>query len=276
MDEGRWYATAVLLGNGDVLALSGSIVGTSGNVNDLPQVWLASGGWRDLTGARKKLQYYPRCVLSPNGRVYVAGNAQETYYLDTTGAGKWSTGPKRVDGNRFTGACVVYDEHRILFAGGGGGPNKVAVQDGRGHQPRRGHAQVGCHRLHGFRPPALQRGASARRNRVRRRGHLRARAPTMPPGGSWFRRSGIPPMACGSRWRRCKPPACIIRARFCFPTPASWSPAAGGDRAASPTKMPSCSARPTSLPAPGRPSTPRPLRWDTGRRCPWERPLPRQ
>ena len=125
MDEGRWYATAVPLGNGDVLALSGSIVGTSGNVNDLPQVWLASGGWRDLTGARKKLQYYPRCVLSPNGRVYVAGNAQETYYLDTTGAGKWSTGPKRVAGNRFTGACVVYDEHRILFAGGGGGPNKA-------------------------------------------------------------------------------------------------------------------------------------------------------
>lgn len=125
MNEGRWYATAVPLGNGDVLALSGSIVGYSGNVNDLPQVWLAGGGWRNLDGARKELQYYPRCVLAPNGQVYVAGNAQETFYLDTSGSGRWRSGPRRVAGNRYTGACVVYDEHRLLYAGGGGGPNKL-------------------------------------------------------------------------------------------------------------------------------------------------------
>ena len=125
MQEGRWYATAVLLGNGDVLALSGSIVGNASNLNDLPQVWLAGGGWRNLNSARKKLQYYPRCVLAPDGKVFVAGNAQQTFYLDTADLGKWSGGPNRVGGNRFTGACVVYDEHRVLFAAGGGGPGKV-------------------------------------------------------------------------------------------------------------------------------------------------------
>ena len=38
MNAGRWYGTAVLLANGEVLALSGTIAG-AGDLNPLPQVW---------------------------------------------------------------------------------------------------------------------------------------------------------------------------------------------------------------------------------------------
>ena len=123
MNAGRWYGTAVLLANGEVLALSGTIAG-AGDINPLPQVWKTNsgGGWRDLTNARKKIPYYPRCVLSPNGRVFVAGTAQSTYYLNTAGTGSWSSGPKRLDPSRTAGACVIYDAFKLIMVGGGVNP----------------------------------------------------------------------------------------------------------------------------------------------------------
>ena len=49
MNAGRWYPTATVLANGDVLVVSGSIDNTFG-INTLPQVYqVGSGTWRDLT-----------------------------------------------------------------------------------------------------------------------------------------------------------------------------------------------------------------------------------
>src|SRR6476659_5442241 len=49
MSAGRWYPTATVLGNGDVLVVSGSIDSTLGE-NTLPSVYqVQSNTWRDLT-----------------------------------------------------------------------------------------------------------------------------------------------------------------------------------------------------------------------------------
>jgi hypothetical protein len=129
MNAGRWYGTAVLLGSGEVLALSGTIAGSS-DINPMPQVWRTNGGggWRNLTGALKKVPPYPRCALAPNGRVYVAGTSQATHYLDTAGTGRWTGGPRRLDPSRTAGACVLYDAFKLLMVGGGRSPPLQACE----------------------------------------------------------------------------------------------------------------------------------------------------
>lgn len=124
MNAGRWYATSTVMGNGEIVVISGSIKDSQRNVNPLPQVWRTGiGGWRNLTGAVRKLLYYPTQVVAPNGLLYVTGRAQQTLYLDTSGKGKWHNGPLRTYGDRYYGSSTVYGTGKILMAGGGGGGN---------------------------------------------------------------------------------------------------------------------------------------------------------
>jgi hypothetical protein len=125
MNAGRWYGTSTVMGNGEVVILSGSIKDSQRNVNPLPQVWQTNqgGGWRDLTNAVRKIPYYPTQVVAPNGLLYVTGRAQQTLYLDTAGRGSWRNGPVRTYGDRYYGSSTVYGTGKILMAGGGGGGN---------------------------------------------------------------------------------------------------------------------------------------------------------
>ena len=50
--------------------------------------------------------------------MFVAGPAQQTRFLDTTGNGKWTSGKKRLFGDRTRGTAVVYDDGKILVSGG--------------------------------------------------------------------------------------------------------------------------------------------------------------
>ena len=123
MNAGRWYGTSTAMGNGEVVIMSGSIRNSQANVNPLPQVWQtnAGGGWRSLTGAIRKIPYYPTQVLAPNGLLYLTGRDPQTLFLDTAGTGRWITGPMRTAGNRYYGSSTVYGDGKILMAGGGGG-----------------------------------------------------------------------------------------------------------------------------------------------------------
>jgi hypothetical protein len=126
MNAGRWYPTNTTLANGDVLCVSGSIDNTVGS-NPLPQVWqAASGTWRNLTSAQMKLPLYPAMHLAPNGKVVMVGPNQTTRYLDTAGAGAWTTGPNRKFGYRGYGSSAMYDKGKILLAGGGDPPTATA------------------------------------------------------------------------------------------------------------------------------------------------------
>ena len=126
MNAGRWYPTVTTLGNGDALVTSGSIDLTIG-VNQLPQVYQAgSNSWRNLSGAQLAAQYYPMMFLAPDGRVAMVGPEQLTRWLDTSGTGRWTSGPSGIFGFRYYGSAVMYADGKVLVAGGGDPPTRTA------------------------------------------------------------------------------------------------------------------------------------------------------
>jgi hypothetical protein len=117
MSGGRWYPTVTNLANGDVLVSSGTT--GSGASNMLPQVWqVASGTWRNLTGAQKAIEVYPWMFLAPSGDVFMAGPDPLTQYLSTAGTGSWSVVGSASGGLRIYGTAAMYDDGKVLIAGG--------------------------------------------------------------------------------------------------------------------------------------------------------------
>ncbi|HVG28205.1 MAG TPA: galactose oxidase-like domain-containing protein [Pyrinomonadaceae bacterium] len=126
MNAGRWYPTTCPLGTGEALVVSGTIQPSV--LNTLPQVFQpGSGTWRSLTSAQQGLQLYPWMLLAPNGRVFNSGPDQFTRYLATSGTGAWSDGPTSNGGFRDYGSSVMYDDGKVLIAGGGAPTNTAEV-----------------------------------------------------------------------------------------------------------------------------------------------------
>src|SRR5690242_1471663 len=123
MANGRWYPTNTTLPDGEILTLAG----TDENDNNvlLPEIWNGSS-WRQLTTASWGLPYYPRAFVAPDGRVFVAGEDQQSLWLDVSGTGAWSLGPARQFGNRSYGSAVMYEPGKILYVGGGDPPTSTA------------------------------------------------------------------------------------------------------------------------------------------------------
>ena len=126
MNRGRWYPSAVALASGEALVLAG--VDESGVFNDLPQVWKTSGGWRDLSTARRSMSpYFPWIHLAPNGQVFQSGPDPDTYYLDTSGTGTWNFVGNTQYGSRYDyGTSVMYQAGKVLILGGGDPPTATA------------------------------------------------------------------------------------------------------------------------------------------------------
>ena len=126
MQRGRWYPTTTVMGNGDVVIMAGrdedSVEVT------IPEVW-SDGSLRQLPGADRAFPYYPRAFLTADGRVYVAGPANATRFLDVSGNGAWLNGPSRLGGSREYGSAVMYDDGRILYAGGNRTTNTAETID---------------------------------------------------------------------------------------------------------------------------------------------------
>jgi len=122
MAAGRWYPSAVTVGNGEIAVVSGNEIGQG--VITIPEVWQTNsgGGWRSLTNASLSLSLYPYMHLAPNGKVFVSGPEQTTRYLDTSSTGAWTTVGSRVGGNRDYGSSVMYDAGKVVMIGGGDPP----------------------------------------------------------------------------------------------------------------------------------------------------------
>jgi hypothetical protein len=133
MAKGRWYPTATTMGNGDVVITAG----TDQDSLDVltPEVW-SNGSIRELSGAQRLLSWYPRAFLVASGELYVAGGAQQTFFLSTNGTGSWRTGPKRQFGGRNYGSAVMYDDQKILYAGGAFSTNTAETIDLGAASPR--------------------------------------------------------------------------------------------------------------------------------------------
>jgi PKD repeat protein len=126
MRYARWYPTNTTLGNGDVLILAGRD-GAGVNVRE-HEIW-SNGTLRVLSTAALALPLYPRAFLARDGKVFVAGEARATRFLDPTVTGSWTTGPSRLYGVRDYGAAVMYDDGKILYVGGGRTTNTAEIID---------------------------------------------------------------------------------------------------------------------------------------------------
>lgn len=124
MNAGRWYPTNCALGNGETLVASGSDEG--GARNPEPQVLQTNMTFRPLGGARENQPLYPMLMLAPTGQVFMAGPNRLTRYLSTSGAGAWITGgiDTKTD-HRDNGTAAMFEDGRILLAGGGAPTNSA-------------------------------------------------------------------------------------------------------------------------------------------------------
>ncbi|HEY9014471.1 MAG TPA: galactose oxidase-like domain-containing protein, partial [Gemmatimonadales bacterium] len=109
-----------------MLMLSGN--DENGDVNPVPEVW-TPGGIRVLSGASQRLPNYPRIFVAPDGRLYYAGQQQQTRFLDPSGSGNWTKASMRLFGLRDYGAAVMYERGKILYAGGGRTTNTAETVD---------------------------------------------------------------------------------------------------------------------------------------------------
>ena len=126
MVKGRWYPTNTTLPNGEVVTIAGTDEGGA-NVT-IPEVWNGTS-WRQLNTASLSLPYYPRTFVAPDGRVFYAGEQQQSRYLDVTGTGTWTNGPLRKFGTRDYGSAVMYAPGKILYVGGGPPTNTAEIID---------------------------------------------------------------------------------------------------------------------------------------------------
>jgi galactose oxidase len=126
----RWYPTATVLPNGDVLVLSGSYIDPRRPPNkrvivvDLLQVW-SNGIWRTINQANGTplnfigLPLYPRMHVASDGRVFMTGTNEQTHLLKTTAPGQWTEVASRALGNRDYCPSVMYDLDKFIYIGGG-------------------------------------------------------------------------------------------------------------------------------------------------------------
>jgi DNA-binding beta-propeller fold protein YncE/mono/diheme cytochrome c family protein len=146
MKSARWYPGSVALPSGQVFTL----LGDPGSV--YPEVWTAGRGWAYLAGInvqapildRRGYQrlWLPYLHLAPDGRLFHSGPTDRMNWIDPTGAGGISfTGLTNSWYPKY-GAIVMFDEGKLLIAGGSGGPEssfystrKAAVVDLTGPIP---------------------------------------------------------------------------------------------------------------------------------------------
>jgi hypothetical protein len=124
MARGRWYPTNTTLPDGEVVSVAGA--DERGTQVAIPEVWTGTA-WRQLTTASLTLEYYPRNFVAPDGRIFDAGEEQPSRWLDVTGTGRWSDGPRRNQpGWRSYGSAVMYEPGKILYVGGDDPPTNTA------------------------------------------------------------------------------------------------------------------------------------------------------
>jgi hypothetical protein len=124
MARGRWYPNNTTLPDGEVLTVGGTDENMT--VDTIPEVWDGTH-WRQLTTANLALEWYPRMFVAPDGRIFNAGEEQPSRWLDVTGTGRWSDGPRRNFGPwRGYGSAVMYQPGKILYVGGGDPPTNTA------------------------------------------------------------------------------------------------------------------------------------------------------
>ena len=131
MSTGRWYAGSVYLPNGKVFTAIGDPGGR------YPEVWTSGSGWSLLTGADLQApllnqagyqsNWLPYFHVAPNGLIFHSGPVTNTNWINPTGSGSISPGQYSNTWYPKYSAAIMYDEGKILVAGGMQGANTQAA-----------------------------------------------------------------------------------------------------------------------------------------------------
>jgi hypothetical protein len=118
MNLSRWYGTGTALPDGRYLATSGD--NQNGQRVTLPEIYdPITDRWDVLQNAERDQALYPSMFVLPDGRVYDAGPRTDTFFLDITGEGSWTAGPRNSFGSSGYAECAcMYRPGKILRAGG--------------------------------------------------------------------------------------------------------------------------------------------------------------
>jgi hypothetical protein len=119
MAHGRWYPTVIELADGRVLAIAGR--DQNSVESSVPEAWDGQS-WSSLEAADRVLPYYPRMFLVPNGKLFYAGELQQTSYLDPE-SGDWEPVAQSLYGRREYGSAVMYLPGQVLIVGGSDPPS---------------------------------------------------------------------------------------------------------------------------------------------------------
>ena len=87
MAHGRWYPTVTMLGDGRVMAFSGTK--ETGGTNTSVEIYTPGVGWSPEYPAGWTPPLYPRMHLLPDGRVFYAGSGIASRFFDPT-TNTWS------------------------------------------------------------------------------------------------------------------------------------------------------------------------------------------
>lgn len=116
MATGRVFPSATALGTGEILVTAG--LDEDKEVNAVPELWDGES-WTRLPEASNEESRGPTFqFLAPDGRLFRAGPEALTDWLDVE-TGTWSdVDPVHRNAVRFQGTAVMYDQGKILLAGG--------------------------------------------------------------------------------------------------------------------------------------------------------------
>jgi Domain of unknown function (DUF1929)/Kelch motif len=124
MAVGRWYDGTVFLPNGKVFAA----LGDPGS--QYPEIWTPGTGWSYMNGASlqsgalnfptvtEPKNWLPHLHLAPNGQVFHSGHTPEMHFIDMEGEGAVLPVSLSIDWNSANTPSILYDEGKILKAGG--------------------------------------------------------------------------------------------------------------------------------------------------------------
>jgi cytochrome c peroxidase len=119
MNQARWYATLLSLDDGRVVVTTGDDENKERVLE--PEIYdPVADTWTTLTGAARADTLYTFMYQLPDGRIYQAGPNTKTWFLDTTGNGSWTEGPRNVIGaSGYSVSSAMIRPGVILNAGGG-------------------------------------------------------------------------------------------------------------------------------------------------------------
>ena len=138
MEQGRWYPTATTLGDGTVLATSGTL-GQGGALVTVPELYdPATNTWTQLFSATLRQPLYPCMFVLPDGNLHDAGAGFEgDSRILVSSSSTWTWGPELPDPTfpvipahmqpGYPGAAVMYEPDKVMKCGGQNVPHPTVA-----------------------------------------------------------------------------------------------------------------------------------------------------